>query len=112
MVYDMLIPSIPFIGGYLLTYSLYKLNLIKRAVHINIWNMIIGLAFLISGIGGFILLILLEMGFKSPLNQQLLYWHVELGVSMVLISVFHFHTYWKSARKIFISRKRRSNHKA
>jgi len=112
MVYDMLLSSIPFIGGYLLTYSLYKMDLIKKAIHINIWNMIIGLAFLISGIGGFILLILLEMGVTSPFNQQLLYWHVELGVSMVLITVFHFHTYWKSAKKIFISRKGRSNHKA
>ena len=111
MAYDMLLPAIPFIGGYLLTYSLYKLNLIKKAVHINVWNMIIGLAFLISAGAGFILLILLETGYTLPVNQGLLYWHVELGVSLVLVTVFHFHTYWKSAKSMFVSRKRRSQHK-
>jgi uncharacterized membrane protein len=108
MAYDILLPAIPFIGGYLVTYSLYKLRIIKKAIHINVWNMIIGLAFLISAGGGFILLILLELGVALPVNQQLLYWHVELGVSLVLVTVFHFHTYWRSARTMFVSGKRRS----
>ena len=111
MGYDMIIPAVPFIGGYLLTYGLYKFNIIKKSLHVNIWNMIIGLAFLISGGAGFILLILLEMGIVSPLNSPLLYWHVELGVSLVLVTIFHFHTYWKSARTMFKSSKRRSEHK-
>lgn len=111
MGYDMILPAVPFIGGYLLTYGLYKFNLIKKSLHVNIWNMIIGLAFLISGGAGFILLILLEMGIVSSLNSPLLYWHVELGVSLVLVTIFHFHIYWKSARTMFVSAKRRSEHK-
>ncbi|BDZ71478.1 hypothetical protein [Methanobacterium petrolearium] len=111
MVYDMILPAVPFIGGYLVTYGLYKFNIIKKSVHVNIWNMIIGLAFLISGGAGFILLILLEIGVTLPINQPLLYWHVELGVSLVLVTVFHFHAYWKSARTMFVSAKRRSQNK-
>ncbi|NYB51084.1 MAG: hypothetical protein HVN35_00755 [Methanobacteriaceae archaeon] len=108
MVYDMIIPALPFIGGYLLTYSLYRMNLIKKAIHINIWNLIIGLAFLISAGAGFILLIFMEFGVKLSINPELLYWHVELGVTLALVTVFHFHTYWKSARTMFIPAKRRS----
>ena len=109
MVYDIIIPAIPFIVGYLLTYSLYRLNLIKKSIHINIWNLILLLAFLISGGAGFILIILLELGVVMPISQPLLYWHVELGVTLVLVTIFHLLTYRKSFRAMFISAKRRSS---
>ncbi|WP_416182767.1 hypothetical protein [Methanobacterium sp.] len=90
------------------TYSLYRLNLIKKAMHINVWNLIILLAFIVSGGAGFILLILLELGVSLPISPQLLYWHVELGLTLALVTIFHLHTYWKSSKKMFISEKRRS----
>lgn len=108
MGYDMILPALPFTIGYLLTYSLYRLNLIKKTIHINIWNMILFFAFLISGGAGFILVILLELGVVVPVSQPLLYWHVELGVTLVLVTIFHLHTYWKSSRNMFIPAKRRS----
>jgi hypothetical protein len=108
MVYDMIISTLPFIGGYLFTYSLYRMNLIKKALHINIWNLIIGLAFLISAGAGFVLLLLMEFGVALPISPQLLYWHVELGISLALVTVFHFHTYWKSSKTMFVPAKRRS----
>ncbi|MDI6644468.1 MAG: hypothetical protein QME14_05355 [Methanobacteriaceae archaeon] len=101
MVYDILLPSLPFIIGYLGTYLLYRGGYIKKSMHINIWNLILGLIFLISGGGGFILLILLELGTLLPINIHLLYWHVELGLTLVLITIFHFHTYWKTSKKMF-----------
>ena len=107
MVYDILSPALPFIGGYLLTYSLYKMNLIKKALHVNIWNFIIGIAFLIAAGAGFILLLCLEFGVKLPINPQLLYWHVEVGITLALVTIFHIHTYWKSAKTTFNPAKRR-----
>jgi len=107
LFYDIILPAIPFIGGYLLTYSLYRLKLIKKALHINIWNLIIGLAFLISAGAGFILLLLMEFQVKLPISPELLYWHVELGITLALVTVFHFHTYWKSAKTMFVAAKRR-----
>ena len=111
MVYDVILPAVPFIGGYLVTYGLYKFNVIRKSVHVNLWNMILFLAFLISGIAGFILVVLLEMGITLPVNQPLLYWHVELGVTLVLVTAFHIYNYWKSARTMFVSAKRRSQNK-
>jgi hypothetical protein len=107
MVYDMIWPVIPVIGGYLLTYSLYRLNLIKKSLHVSIWNLIIGLTFIISAGAGFLLLIFLDLGIKLPISPQLLYAHVEIGLTMVLVTIFHFHIYWKSARTMFIIAKRR-----
>jgi hypothetical protein len=107
MVYDMLLPAIPIILGYLGSYSFYKAGFIKKSFHINLWNLIIGLTFLISGGAGFILMILLETGLKLPLSIQMLYWHVEVGVTLVLVTVFHFHTYWKTSRTMFALKKRK-----
>jgi hypothetical protein len=112
MVYDMILPAVPFIVGYLLTYSLYKSNLIKKAIHIKLWNMILFLAFLISGGAGFILIILLEWGVVIPTSQPLLYWHVELGVTLVLVTIFHLYFYRKSLMAMFIPAKRRSGREA
>lgn len=109
MIYDMIIPTLPFIMGYLFTYSLYKVNLIKKAIHINVWNLIILVAFIVSGGAGFILIILLELGVSIPISPDLLYWHVELGLTLALVTIFHLHTYWKSSRALFIPTKRRSS---
>jgi len=110
MSYEILIPTLLFIGGYLITLALYKFGLIKKTIHINIWNFIIGLTFLISGGAGFLLLILLELGVKLPVNHELMYWHVEIGITLTLIGLFHFRDYWKSAQHMIIPVKRRVKH--
>lgn len=99
MVYDTIIPSIPFIAGYLCTYLLYKRGIIRKSIHVNIWNFILFCAFLITGIAGFVLMILLEISIITSFNLGLLYWHVELGITMALVTVFHVHTYWKSTKR-------------
>jgi len=101
MVYDMLIPSIPVIVGYLSTFILFRRGLIRKSLHVNIWNFVIGVAFLISGGAGFLLMVLMEIGVKLPISPQLLYWHIELGITLALVTVFHFHTYWKTSRTMF-----------
>jgi hypothetical protein len=108
MGYDILLPSLTVIGSYLGTYTLYKGGLIKKSLHVNVWNLIIGLAFLISGGAGFVLLVLMDLKVALPISPQLLYWHVELGITLAFVTLFHFHAYWKSARNMFSKVKRRS----
>jgi hypothetical protein len=110
MVYDFLLPSLSVLVGYLFTYALYKVRLIRKTLHVNIWNFIIGIAFLVSGVGGFLLLISMELGIILPISPQLLYWHVELGITLVVVTLFHFHCYWKSALEMVFLKNRRSLH--
>jgi hypothetical protein len=107
MVYESLLPSLSVLIGYLFTYALYKGRLIRKTLHVNLWNLIILIAFLVSGGGGFMLLILMELGIVLPISPQLLYWHVELGITLVVVALFHFHCYWKSAREMVFSKNRR-----
>ena len=107
MVYEISLSSIPFIIGYLCTYSLYKRHFIKKSIHVNLWNLIIGIAFLISAGGGFLLLILMELGITLPINFGLMYWHVELGITLVIVAVFHHHVYLKGTKRMLFGSKRR-----
>ncbi len=100
MVYDVLTPAVPVIALYILTYGLQKLKIVNRGFHVNLWNFIILLAFTVSGIGGFVLLILIDNGIRSYLNPQLLYWHVEAGIALTVITIFHFHCYPGSISRI------------
>ncbi len=100
MEYTIFNVTLPLIGVYILTYTLYRNGRLRRSFHVNLWNLIILIAFLISGIGGFILLFLLENGIRFSLNSQLLYWHVEAGLALVLVTIFHFHCYRGSLNRI------------
>lgn len=107
MVYEILIPSVPFLGAYLATYILYKKKIIKKAFHVNLWNFILLLSFIVSGGAGFILTVLMEMGIISSINLGLLYWHVEFGITLTLVTLFHLHTYWKTTKKTLFGSNRR-----
>lgn len=107
MAYEIILPSLPFIAGYLFTYSLYKRHFIKKSIHVNLWNLIIGIAFLISAGGGFLLLILMELGITLPINFGLMYWHVELGITLLMVAVFHHHVYLKGTKRMFLGNKRK-----
>jgi len=100
MEYEILAVSLPIIVFYIITYGLYRMGLVKKRWHVNLWNLIIFIAFVVSGIGGFILLLMLENGVKTPFNHQLLYWHVEAGIGLVIVTIFHFHYYKGSVRRI------------
>jgi len=108
MAYDILIASVPVIGSYFYTYALYKIGLIRKTLHVNFWNFIIGLAFLFSGGAGFLLLILMDMGIVIPITPQLFYGHVEVGITLAIVTVFHFHCYWKSSLEMVFMRKKRT----
>lgn len=108
MVYETVIPSIPFVGGYLVTYTLYKTGLIKKSIHVNLWNFILFSAFLVTALAGFVLMVLLELGIITSINLGLLYWHVEFGITMALVTVFHISIYWKSTRRLFTGERVRS----
>ncbi len=108
MVYEIVIPSIPFLVGYIVTYTLYKIGLIKKSIHVNLWNFILFSAFLVTALAGFVLMVLLELGIITSINLGLLYWHVEFGITMALVTVFHISIYWKSTRRLFTGGKVKS----
>ncbi len=37
-----------------------------------------------------------------PISAQLLYWYVEFGITIAIVIIFHFHTYWKSSKTMIV----------
>jgi len=83
----------PIAIGFFLIYGasfvLHKTKRIRLATHRKVWNVLLAATFLITGIFGLILTVQLdyELPFRIPFD--LLFWHVEAGVAMTLISLFH-----------------------
>ena len=85
---------------YFLTYTLSNKKKIKIIQHRRIWNVILLITFLISGIFGIILAILISYGIRLTFYSDLLFWHVEMGIAMAIISIFHIAWHWKYFKRI------------
>jgi amino acid transporter len=74
---------------YAVSFFLYKTKRIRITSHRKVWNVLLLVTFLITGIFGLILAVRRDyvLLFAFPVN--LLLWHVEAGVVMTVISLFH-----------------------
>ena len=75
---------------YLLTLSLSRLSFIKLATHRKIWNVLLLIAFFVTAILGLILAIQVNYKIKLSFIKQLLTLHVDFGIGMTTIAIFHF----------------------
>lgn len=85
---------------YTLTYALSKKKKIKLNKHRKIWNIILLITFLVSGIFGLMLAISISLGIRLDFYATLLFWHVEFGIAMAIISIFHIGWHWTYYKKI------------
>lgn len=107
-----LIPiSIVLILLYIISHILSKQKVISVVNHRKIWNILLLITFLASGILGILLVIRINIGAIIPLPFNILFWHVEIGIAMFAISVFHIIWHWKYYLNLFKVKKRiEANH--
>jgi len=85
----------------LVTYYLYLNDKLKRRPYYRIWNYILTGSFLVSGITGIVLIILINFGIQTSWNMSIDFWHAEFSIVMAVTSIFHVHLYWKQFKGIF-----------
>jgi hypothetical protein len=93
-IYDLVPISLFLILLYVISHVLSKKNIISIGNHRKIWNILLLATFLISGILGILLVIKINFGVAIPLPFNILFWHVEAGIAMVIISIFHILWHW------------------
>ena len=88
---------------YTVSFVLYKTKRIRVTTHRKIWNVLLLATFLITGIFGLVMAIRRDyvLLFRMPIN--LLFWHVEAGVVMTVISLFHLSWHLTYYRDLFKS---------
>lgn len=88
--------------GYIITYFLSKKQIITSVLHKKIWNFFLLITFLAVALSGILLVLRINYGFNINWPFNMLYWHVETGIAMSLISIFHIiwhYPYFKSCIK-------------
>jgi len=99
--YQLIFYSSLTIGAYLLSLLLMHLKVFKKKTHRRIWNVLLLLTFLISGLLGLILVIQINYNVLTSFFIQFLQWHVDFGIGMALISIFHIIWHFTYFKNIF-----------
>jgi hypothetical protein len=89
---------------YAITYTFARKKRITLIQHRKIWNVLLLITFLVSGIFGLILAITISTGFRLSFYATLLFWHVEFGIAMATISIFHIAWHWNYYKKMVIKK--------
>lgn len=91
-----LIPNLLLVGIlYGLSYLLSAIRIIRPVVHRKIWNLMLLVTTVISAVLGLILILKIDFKVNVSLPFDILFWHVEAGIAMGMIAVFHILWHWR-----------------
>ena len=85
---------------YLLSHTLSKRRIISIASHRKIWNLLLLATFLVSALLGLFLILRIDFDIDISLPFNMLLWHVEIGIAMGVIAIFHIIWHWKYFKKM------------
>lgn len=86
----LLVPILMFLlACYILTLFLVNKEKIKLATHRKIWNISLTVTFLVSGILGLLMAFMINYGHIPDFYRALLKIHVDFGIAMAIIAIFH-----------------------
>jgi hypothetical protein len=94
---------------YSLTWILAIRKKITLASHRKIWNTALLIFGLVSMLLGIFLVVRIETGFDLTLPFDMLFWHVEAGIAMSLVGIFHILWHWKYFARLFSNPQRGKN---
>jgi len=93
--YKLIYISLVLVILYFFTLILAMKNRITLLVHRRIWNLVLLVSFVITVILALLLIIRINWGWYPVLPFNVLYWHVETGTVMAVVSVFHLVWNWR-----------------
>ena len=100
--YDLVLISLLTLGLYAFTFILVKTNAMKKTTHRKIWNTILLITALVSCLLGFFLVFQINYGWKMDWFWKVKFYHVEFGIAMTIVALFHIFwhmNYWKTLFK-------------
>lgn len=86
-------PLIP-VGGatlllYLITWILARFKKMKTATHRKIWNVVLLITFMVSGLMGLVLVVQINYDVLGSFYSTFMWLHVDFGIVMAIVSIFH-----------------------
>lgn len=100
-IYNLLPISLVLLVAYLISHLLSKKKIISVVKHRMLWNFLLLITFIVSCFLGILLVIRINTGWSLTLPFNMLYWHVEAGIAMTIISIFHILWHLPYFKKMF-----------
>jgi hypothetical protein len=88
------------IAAYSLTWILSAKKVFKTLTHRKIWNVILLFSCLVSALLGIILTLNLDFDTNITLPFNMLFWHVEAGIALGMVALFHVVWHWRYFTKM------------
>jgi hypothetical protein len=85
---------------YTVTWTLSARKVIKTLLHRKIWNMVLLVTMLVSALLGLFLILAIDFNIEIELPFNMLFWHVEAGIALSIIAVFHILWHWRYFAKM------------
>jgi len=82
------------------TWTLSAKKFMRTLLHRKIWNMVLLVAVIVSALLGIFLVLNIDFNFNITLPFNMLFWHVEAGIALSIIALFHIVWHWKYFAKI------------
>ena len=86
---------------YLISLLFYRIGIYSLSLHRKIWNSLLALAFLFTALAGIFMALQVNYKWDIPFIKTILRWHVEVGICLGLIGIFHFIWHISYFGKIF-----------
>ena len=99
--YHIIPVSLLIIGAYFFTHYLFSKGILKPKKHKRLWNSLLMAGCIGSSITGVLLIYMINLSVGLAYRQGLTYWHVELSLLMVIVTLIHFHIYRKPFKNMF-----------
>lgn len=87
--YNVLVIAVVLLASYLTSFILSRLGRIKPRTHRAVWNVLLLLTAAATGLMGLVMALRRDIGFELNLPFSIGFWHVEAGVALTLIAIFH-----------------------
>jgi len=86
---------------YLISLLFYRIGYYSLKLHRKIWNSVLAAAFLLTSLAGLFLALQINYKWNIPFIKTIIKWHVEFGVGLATIGLFHLIWHLEYYSKIF-----------
>ena len=90
---------------YSLSVALVRLGLLSKPNHRKFWNLLLLITFMSAGLIGLLMVVKINYKLDIPFYDEILGYHVDFGIAMVVIGLFHFWWHLKYYLRLFKSEK-------
>jgi hypothetical protein len=95
---------VPILAGlivaYCITWILSAKKVFKTLTHRKIWNVVLLVSALVAALLGIILTFNLDFNTNITLPFNMLFWHVEAGIALGIVALFHVVWHWRYFAKM------------